>query len=661
MRKLSKSHSALGVICALVGILFGAVSCSNSDSSSPAAAGVANSSVVNFIATDEPGPWFKCVGNGCVPAGTESLAIVKPNTNVKITMGKESNTVHTFTSLLYPTGAKNMPFDQKAAFRGSQVVKLVDPGLYVFVCKLHPFMLAATIVDDPATVHPTKVDGAGKPVPAYDLGETFDLVNGINNVPTSSDLATRLLKTFFVITNPANYQDRNVATNPTLIWHINYPAGVDVRITGGAVVDLKDTLETRYPNDVLLGGALIPTVRGVGEVWVDLQFEKTSGKTKPGTATAVDVATWVVSKRVTLPVINMNNPHNMWASADQSTIYQTQWFDTKLTAFDRTTGVLKQNIEVGEAPAHVMTRVDTDQVHVSLNGDNAIMELHPLATGINRRILTQFPGEDPAQPHAHWMSHDGHTMVTPNSNTGDSTKIDIPTGTITAKTITGTLPIASSMMPDASKYYVSNYLDSSITCISITTDACKGVANLGDQTKTIPLLLAGSGALGNYNPISGAGFASAGGLPIQTPVSPDGKFVVTANTLTATITIIDTATDTLVAVLPCSAGCHGLNFGAKSGGGYYAYVSSKFSNDLLVVDLNGAASTIVGRIILAASGTSVDDTSGAITLAGMGGQGVLPVPNVYNGWVQKLPHSFCSQLSPAQQNPLGNLPSENCP
>ncbi len=152
MKRLFLYRSALGMISVLVGIMFATVSCSNSDSSSPGTAGLANSSVVNFIATDEPGPWFKCVGNGCVSAKTESLAIVKPNTNVKITMGKESNTVHTFTSLLYPTGAKNMPFDQKAAFRGSRVVKLVDPGLYVFVCKLHPFMLAATIVDDPATV-----------------------------------------------------------------------------------------------------------------------------------------------------------------------------------------------------------------------------------------------------------------------------------------------------------------------------------------------------------------------------------------------------------------------------------------------------------------------------------------------------------------------------
>jgi DNA-binding beta-propeller fold protein YncE len=356
----------------------------------------------------------------------------------------------------------------------------------------------------------------------------------------------------------------------------------------------------------------------------------------------------------------MNNPHNMWTDKDQTVIYQTQWFDNKLTVFNRETGALIENRKVGESPAHVMTRVDTDQVHVSLNGENAVVELHPLATGINRRILTQFPGENPAQPHAHWMSHDGQTMVTPNSNTGDSTKIDIPTGTITAKTITGTLPIASSIMPDASKYYVSNYLDSTITCISIVTDACKGVANPGDQTKTINLLLGGS-TLANYNPSTGTGFTTSGALPIQTPVSPDGKFVVTANTLTGTITIIDTATDTLVAVLPCSAGCHGVNFGAKKDGGYYAYVSSKFSNDLIVVNLNGAASTIVGRIVLAASGTTVDDTVGTISLAGMGGQGVMPIPNVYNGWVQKLPNGFCTQLTAQQRNPIGNLPSVNCP
>lgn len=638
----------------------GLAGCSGDDAAAPPAAPAASTgNTVNFIATDEPGPWFKCIGNGCVPAGTESLAIVPPKTNVKITMGKESNTVHTFTSLLYPTGAKNMPFDQQTAFRGSRVVKLEDPGLYVFVCKLHPFMLAATIVDDPTTTHPTKVDAAGKPAPAYDLGEKFNLVNGINDVPTSSDLATRLLRAFFLITNAANYQDHNPATNPTLKWNIAYPAGVDVMITGKAVVDLKTVLEARYGNNLDIPGPEKPSTKGVGEVWVDLEYEKTAGKTKPGTATAVDVVNWVVNKRVTLPGINMNNPHNMWTDKDQTVIYQTQWFDTKFTVFNRETGALVRNIEVGESPAHVMTRVDNDDVHVSMNGEDHVLELSPLAASKGRKILTQASGQKPAQPHAHWMSHDGQTMVTPNSNTNDATQIDIPGNVIQKKTDTGWLPIASGMAPDSTKYYVSNYLDSSITCVSVEAPACNDGATKV-ATKTIKLLLAGSGSLGNYDPISGSGFSNAGGLPIQTPVSPDGKFVVTANTLTGTITIIDTATDTLVKVLPCSAGCHGVNFGAKDGGGYYAYVSSKFSNDLIVVNLDGTNSAIVGRIILAASGTSVDDTSGAITLAGMGGQGVLPIPNVYNGWVQKLPKTWCEKLSPEQRNPI-NAPVAVCP
>jgi DNA-binding beta-propeller fold protein YncE len=95
--------------------------------------------------------------------------------------------------------------------------------------------------------------------------------------------------------------------------------------------------------------------------------------------------------------------------------------------------------------------------------------------------------------------------------------------------------------------------------------------------------------LPTYNPVTGAITGPVGALPIQTPVSPDGKSMVTANMLTGTITVIDTrpgvpTSDTVVAMLPCDPGCHGVQYGAKQGGGYYAYVASKFSNRLLVVD-----------------------------------------------------------------------------
>ena len=179
--------------------------------------------------------------------------------------------------------------------------------------------------------------------------------------------------------------------------------------------------------------------------------------------------------------------------------------------FDRTTGKLVENIDVGESPAHVMTRVDTDQVHVSINGEGDIVELSP--GGEHDRTAASppsIPGRTPAQPHAHWMSHDGHIMVTPNSNTNDSTRLDIPSGAIVEKTPTGFLPIASGMMPDASKYYVSNYVDSTITCISIGAPACRSGGALV-ATKTINLLLLGGAALANYDPISGAGFSTSGG------------------------------------------------------------------------------------------------------------------------------------------------------
>jgi hypothetical protein len=134
-----------------------------------------------------------------------------------------------------------------------------------------------------------------------------------------------------------------------------------------------------------------------------------------------------------------------------------------------------------------------------------------------------------------------------------------------------------------------------------------------------------------------------GALPIQTPVSPKGNSMVTANMLSGTITVIDTrpdlpTTDTLVAMLPCDLGCHGVQYGAKQGGGYYAYVSSKFSNSLIVVDpdhnndTNPADAAVVGRILLTGSTSTAKDAN--ITgNAGMGGQGILPIPVVYNGWV----------------------------
>ena len=578
-----------------------------------------------FELTDEPAKWFTNLAGDITKTGTESLAVINKTGSVNFMMSDVSG-VHTVTSFVYPKGAMNMPFDEITAYAGGGIVKLDHPGLYVFGCKLHPFMLGGVISDDPSTE-------------GLDLGDEITLVNGIT-VPTSSDLATRLLKAFFTFTATNNWQNyTSSSSSPSNSWHISYP-DVDVRITNGTVVNLKDTLESRYGQDITLDKLKKPVISGVGEVWIDTQFEKTASKTKPGTASAVNATTWEITKKVALPEINMNNAHNMWTDKDQNLIYATQWFDNKTSIFDRNTGKLVKNIEVGHDPSHVMTSTKTDELMVVLHGEQGVAVLSPKGESIKKVIPMQFPGQDPSHPHGHWMSADDRYMVTPDEFTGTATIYDMMEDKIAGKVKTGHSPIAVGMTPDGSKSYVADFFDSTVSVLD--------TAN-GTLIKKISLLK-------NYDPISGNVSGPMGFLPIQTPVSPDGQYMLTANTGSATITIIDTETDELIKDLPCSAGCHGVNFGAKKDGGYYAYVSSSFSNDLIVVDGDPnndgdpSDAEIGGRIsLLGSPETQVDDKVNA--LPGTGGMGVLPIPIVYNGWVQNLPEEWKSLLTEEQKNP----------
>jgi hypothetical protein len=169
----------------------------------------------------------------------------------------------------------------------------------------------------------------------------------------------------------------------------------------------------------------------------------------------------------------------------------------------------------------------------------------------------------------------------------------------------------------------------------------------------------------------GASFGKGlAGLPIQTPISPDDKWMVTALTLGGLVGVVDVTTTpgTVTAILDCDPGCHGVQWGAKDGGGYYAYVSSKFSNSLTVVDPDpngdddGTDATVVGRIILADRNVDSDDP--VIGYDGFGGQGVLAIPNVYSGWIQNtvsqcdvagdpcgVVSDYVALLEPEQKNP----------
>jgi DNA-binding beta-propeller fold protein YncE/plastocyanin len=622
---------------------------------------------ITFDITDEPGQWFRNVGGEVAPYATKSLGIVESEGTVNFIMSS-TNTVHTITSLLWPTGAPNMPFDQMTAYRGGGIVQLEKPGLYVFTCKIHPYMFGGVIVDNPNT-------------PEYDLGDKLSLSTGDTLDPndlTGSGVATALalLKTFFIANNPSNWVDYS-SNAPS--WNPRFPGydedpddevdkSVLVRF-GEETGNLHDLIYSTFDEtDTSLDPGELeipvePLQSGVGEVWINTQFEKTAHKSKPGTATRVDAEDWTVERKVALPQINMNNPHNMWSDREQKIIYQTQWFDNLLTAFDRE-GKLLDNIRIGDAPSHVMTNPKNDKLYVALSGEQGVAEIKfnkdNYKFEMQRIIPLQEAAQLPTHPHAHWITPDGNKMITPNHFTDDTTIIDfypvreelnteenekILDPQIQSRTKTGKMPIATSITPDGQHAYVANLLSSSISVVDMETGELLHDIDLADKKEF------------------GDKIASHA-LPIQTPVSPDGQYVVTANTLSGNIAIIDTDTNEIVASLPCDPGCHGVNFGAKEGGGYYAYVSSKFSNRLIVVDgdpdndKDYSDAAIAGSVLLTGYYDDMNKPMFAtddkiVQYDGMGGQGVYAIPNVYPGWVYTLDLTW--PLTSEQRDPGNQL------
>lgn len=628
--------------------------------------------------TGFPLDYLGVLSPGFADSEGRSLAVVETGQTVLFGM-KDSQTKHTITSLIYPTAAAaGGPvggnglltqagfgyFDTQVGIRGSTFitgddgfpVTLDEPGLYVFVCKIHPYMFSAVIADDPTTtIHLGNVnkDIGGTTIPLLDVSDSLTILTRTSTFPTvippNDPLALNLLKTFYVITDASNWKDYTQSE-----WNVNLPPAPlttndnDVWVflvnddTVGTIATLTNAtnpdtgvvastiIVANLDHSIKMNEVETPNVSGIGEVWVNTQFESTIGKNldgtpgdKPGTITVVNTDNWKIERKIALPEIGMNHPHNLWSDAKNEVIYQTQWFDKRMVAFDRESGDVIKDMFVGESPSHVMTAPagsNEGNIYLAMNGEEQVTVVDPNTLEVIQQISTG----PRSHPHGHWISSDGSTMVTPDFIGLKASIIDLESGNVFAANhpalppadpfknlLIG--PIATGMMGDGSKFYTADFLGNTLSVIELPS---------GNIVKQIDTLEVGVG------------------LPIQTPVSPDDKWMVTANTLGATITVVDTSVDEIVATLACDPGCHGVQWGAKENGGYLAYVSSKFSNALIVVDPDpngdgsGLDAEVVGKVVLAQE-HKTDSDDRVYDHIGMGGQGVLAVPNVYEGWIQQ--------------------------
>ena len=605
----------------------------------------ASNTVDTMFLTDQPANWFKSESLGA------PLTIINPGEAVEFDLSSQTDTKHT-VSLLVPF-TELLKVDQSKADDDSITVQFDESGIHLFACKVHPYMSGIVVVLD---------DGEIPDVSSDDL--PF-----IDHLGASALPATLVAS---ILTNIAPF-DEKPATDPF-----------------GITLDKESKWDILKTGDDFHGITVgdVPIVAGVGEIWIDAQFEAVNGQTtstgqKPGSITVVSADTFTVTREMN-GVSNFagdeqddqgkwNNPHNMWTNTEHTVVYNGNWFGNWLNLIDMETGDIKDSITVGKAPTHIVTIPAGNEkgtLTLPLSAEDEILKIED-QNGERLKIIDHFQtGSDNNHPHGQWITADGSKILIPNvfqnigpglsGIAGSVTIMDTESGDIINELTTDDgpfyLPVAVGIAEE--KGYIANIGTGIVSIIDLET---------GDVLKNIqvacfnPVLIGGDGTCATA-PISDGLVLDTLKLPIQTPASPDGKFVVTAvfslvsGINPDTIAVIDTETDELVAELACPAGCHGVNWGAKSGGGYYAYVTSQHANVLTVVDPKSGADAEIVAVIPLGNSFITDGT---------GGQGVLPLPHVTDGWIQDTVNAcddgdcssevdgWVNQLTPSQKDPSG--------
>ncbi len=297
----------------------------------------------------------------------------------------------------------------------------------------------------------------------------------------------------------------------------------------------------------------IPTEKGSGEVWVATQFEQVTKKEKPGTITIVNAETWEVEAVLDDP--SLNNPHNLWQVGKD--ILVTNWFDKFLSIFDKNTKKFLKKTYVGESVAHIHAHGD-HEISATVQGEDAMALLNQ-DYEVSKKVRA------PTGPHGHWMSADGKLMALASTEDGSFSLWDATTQKM----------LFTDSLGDDSDGHGHNH----------TLPLMAGITL---DSKYSFVATSGTGDFYVYDNVSQKRMKKfhIGNGPIQTVPSPDGKYVFVPLTYDSAVAVISTETWELTKVIEnVGLGAHGVYFGEKQNGGWYAYISNKFTNWLTVIDL----------------------------------------------------------------------------
>jgi YVTN family beta-propeller protein len=214
-------------------------------------------------------------------------------------------------------------------------------------------------------------------------------------------------------------------------------------------------------------------------------------------------------------------PVHMVETLDGRRIFVTNFAGKSVSVVNTATWTLEKTIDTPNAPHSIVLSPDGRWAYAGCYGAASIAVIDTASATLAGTISLPVG----AQPYGLALSKDGRTLYASDNSTGRLFVIDVasaPTGNVTGSAEVGLRPALIARSPDAATLYISSGASHSVTVVSLTPDPAHPTVRA-----TIPV----------------------SGYPHGLAVTPDGKYVVVANTTGKTLSVIETSSNTVVATV----------------------------------------------------------------------------------------------------------------
>jgi YVTN family beta-propeller protein len=212
-------------------------------------------------------------------------------------------------------------------------------------------------------------------------------------------------------------------------------------------------------------------------------------------------------------------PVHMVNTLDGKTIFVTNFGTNTISVINAATWTQTKAITVPDQPHGIVLSPDGRWAYVSCYGGSAIAVLDTAGA----TLVATIPLPAPAKPYGIAISRDGRYVYASDNLTGRLFIIDATARRVLPSVQVGLRPALLARSPDGAALYVANGGAHSVSVLDLSRDAAHPSVRA-----TVPVE----------------------GYPHGIAVTPDGKYVIVANTISKNISIIATASNTVLATIP---------------------------------------------------------------------------------------------------------------